>query len=261
VPEGRDCITTNTRPDPRLPCPRRRGLLPPRAAEAPEGVLRDHRRAAPGPGVDRVPGAVPGAGDAFPAPARRRRGLPAWSRSNGGRVADHPARPGTTTPASRLATPTEPWPPPSCSSGSTTEAVRTKSRDLELGHSLADFIAPAGPRPGPRRAYAARPAASRSSGRRLFRRETLPRTPADGSSRARRVAEREQWLDMSVAPGGGDVVGQPACPSRAPIFRSWVRLGRALSSSRSTAQPGAPGTCERCTHCDSRRWLWTCTPG
>jgi hypothetical protein len=102
-----------------------------------------------------------------------------------------------------------------------TEAIRTKSRRIELGSSLAGFMREIGLNPdtgGGKRGDAKR---LREQMERLFRAKfsfswdkTDPKTGAEGYA----------WLDMQVAPAG-ELWWDSKTPEQADLFGSWIELG------------------------------------
>lgn len=101
----------------------------------------------------------------------------------------------------------------------TTEALRTRSRRLELGSSLNGFMTDLGLSPytgGGKRSDATR---LRDQMERLFRsRFSLERLQDDGT----RVGK--SWLDMQVAPQG-DLWWSVRSPDQAALWGSWIELG------------------------------------
>lgn len=98
----------------------------------------------------------------------------------------------------------------------TTEAIRKKSRRLELGHSLNGFMAELGLNnsngsSGAKRSDARR---LRDQMQRLFR----AHISFEGCS------ERRPWLDMQVAPEG-EFWWDPRQPDQAALWGSWIELG------------------------------------
>jgi Plasmid encoded RepA protein len=96
----------------------------------------------------------------------------------------------------------------------TTEAVRKKSRRLELGHSLSGFMAELGldPNRGGKRSDARR---LRDQMERLFR----ARISFDNNS-----GGRKSWLDMQVAPKG-EFWWSLREPDQTALWGSWIELG------------------------------------
>jgi hypothetical protein len=101
----------------------------------------------------------------------------------------------------------------------TTEAVRTKRRRLELGHSLATFMRDVGLDPntgGGKRGDANR---LKEQMRRLFK-ATI--SFHEDMQEEHRVGER--WLDMQVAPVG-EMWWDPKQPEQDTLWGSWIELG------------------------------------
>jgi replication initiator protein len=101
----------------------------------------------------------------------------------------------------------------------TTEAVKTKSRRLELGHNLSEFMRELelDPGRGGKRSDARR---LRDQMERLFRcRISFDQviTRADGK-------EANRWLDMQVAPEG-ELWWDPKRPDQGVLWGSWIELG------------------------------------
>jgi hypothetical protein len=100
----------------------------------------------------------------------------------------------------------------------TTEAVQKKTRRLELGRSLADFMRAIGLNPdtgGGKRSDAKRLA---EQARRLFRSTiSFEASEEDGE------AIREAWDDMQVAPRG-EFWWSKASPEQAALWGSWIEL-------------------------------------
>jgi len=103
----------------------------------------------------------------------------------------------------------------------TTEAVKTKSRRLELGHNLSDFMLAVGLNPnngssGAKRSDARR---LREQMRRLFK-ATI------GFHESVREEHRhgERWLDMQIAPIG-EFWWDPKQPQQSVLWGSWIELG------------------------------------
>ena len=105
-----------------------------------------------------------------------------------------------------------------------TEAVRTKSRRLELGASLAGFMRLLGLNPD-------NGTGKRSDAKRL--REQIERlfsakfsfnwVETDGKGR-----EGHKWLNMDVAPAG-ELWWDEKNPDQADIFGSWIELGLSIN--------------------------------
>jgi hypothetical protein len=99
----------------------------------------------------------------------------------------------------------------------TTEAVRTKTRRLELGSSLSAFMAELGLNSanggtGAKRSDARR---LRDQMERLFRARMTFQTTSDN---------RKTWLDMQVAPKG-ELWWSLRQPDQAALWGSWIELG------------------------------------
>ncbi len=111
----------------------------------------------------------------------------------------------------------------------TTEALRTQSRRLELGHSLSGFMTDLGLSPdtgGGKRGDAKR---LREQMERLFRsRFSLERYETDGSRSGK------GWLDMQVAPQG-DLWWSVKQPNQAVLWGSWIELGEIFYAAITTA--------------------------
>lgn len=101
----------------------------------------------------------------------------------------------------------------------TTEALRTKDRRLELGHSLSGFMTALGLSSytgGGKRGDAKR---LRDQMERLFRsRFSLERYQADESRSGK------SWIDMQVAPQG-DLWWSVRAPDQGALWGSWIELG------------------------------------
>ena len=103
----------------------------------------------------------------------------------------------------------------------TTEAVRTGSRRLELGSTLASFMRELGldPGRGGKRSDAYR---LREQMQRLFRSTiSFEQTQQDGSKAGKK------WLDMQIAPQG-ELWWDPVSPEQPALWGSWVELGEAF---------------------------------
>lgn len=103
----------------------------------------------------------------------------------------------------------------------TTEAVRTGSRRLELGSTLASFMRELGldPGRGGKRSDAFR---LREQMQRLFRATiSFEQTQQEGSKSGKK------WLDMQVAPQG-ELWWDPVLPEQPALWGSWVELGEAF---------------------------------
>jgi len=104
----------------------------------------------------------------------------------------------------------------------TTEAIKTKSRRLELGNNLNGFMTELGLNPdtgGGKRSDAKR---LRDQMERLFRaRFSFERTNATGNSDGSTGAA---WLDMQVAPKG-ELWWNPKRPEQSALWGSWIELG------------------------------------
>jgi hypothetical protein len=101
----------------------------------------------------------------------------------------------------------------------TTEAVRTKRRRLELGHSLASFMRDVGLDPntgGGKRGDANR---LKDQMRRLFKATISFHEEIREEHRA-----GERWLDMQVAPVG-ELWWDPKQPNQDTLWGSWIELG------------------------------------
>ena len=100
-----------------------------------------------------------------------------------------------------------------------TEAVRLKSRRLELGSSLTEFIRAVGLDPntgGGKRGDATR---LRQQMVRLFRAIISFQVTVDDPHR-----HGQSWLDMQVAPKG-ELWWDPHHPEQEPLWGSWIELG------------------------------------
>lgn len=103
----------------------------------------------------------------------------------------------------------------------TTEAVRTNSRRLELGTTLASFMRELGldPGRGGKRSDAYR---LREQMQRLFRATiSFEQSQQDGQKHGKK------WLDMQVAPQG-ELWWDPVSPDQPALWGSWVELGEAF---------------------------------
>jgi hypothetical protein len=108
----------------------------------------------------------------------------------------------------------------------TTEAVKTKSRRLELGHTLGEFMTELGLNPdngsmGAKRSDAHR---LRNQMERLFR--------ARISFQLEQTAEQRSgyaWLDMQVAPEG-ELWWDYRQPNQSTLWGSWIELGEKFYS-------------------------------
>lgn len=101
----------------------------------------------------------------------------------------------------------------------TTEAVRTKKRRIELGHSLSTFMREVGLDPntgGGKRGDAYR---LREQMRRLFKATISFHEEIQEEHR-----EGERWLDMQIAPAG-ELWWDPKQPEQSALWGSWVELG------------------------------------
>ena len=101
----------------------------------------------------------------------------------------------------------------------TTEALRTQSRKLELGESLAGFMRDVGLDPSTG-------GGKRGDGRRLQNQmERLFRaTISLEVTKEESGAARKHWLDMQVAPEG-ELWWDFKKPNQATLFGSWIELG------------------------------------
>jgi hypothetical protein len=101
----------------------------------------------------------------------------------------------------------------------TTEAVKTKSRRLELGHNLSDFMLNVGLNPD-------NGSGKRSDARRL--REQMVRLFKATISFDEVIREQHRhgltWLDMQVAPEG-QLWWDPKQPDQSVLWGSWIELG------------------------------------
>ncbi len=103
----------------------------------------------------------------------------------------------------------------------TTEAVRSSSRRLELGATLASFMREHGldPGRGGKRSDAYR---LREQMQRLFRATiSFETSQQDGQKSGKK------WLDMQVAPQG-ELWWDPVSPEQPALWGSWVELGEAF---------------------------------
>jgi hypothetical protein len=101
----------------------------------------------------------------------------------------------------------------------TTEAIRTKSRRLALGHSLSEFMRVVGLDPytgGGKRSDAKR---LQEQMRRLFRATISFEMQLWGPDR-----QGVSWLDMQVAPKG-ELWWDPKSPDQSLLWGSWIELG------------------------------------
>ena len=103
----------------------------------------------------------------------------------------------------------------------TTEAITTKSRRLELGHTLTDFMRELGLNPNNGSRNAKRSDARRLTGQmeRLFR-ATISFQESDNDGRRAGKA----WVDMQVAPEGM-LWWDLQQPEQGTLWGSWVQLG------------------------------------
>lgn len=101
----------------------------------------------------------------------------------------------------------------------TTAAVQTKSRRLELGHNLADFMRAVGLDPNTGRGVRSDARRLRNQMERLFRATiSFDVTMVDGDRRG------AGWLDMQVAPKG-EFWWDPKRPEEGVLWGSWIELG------------------------------------
>lgn len=104
----------------------------------------------------------------------------------------------------------------------TTEAIRTKSRRLELGRSLSEFMRTIGLNPetgGGKRGDAKRLA---EQSRRLFRSTISFEIAEEDNDTA-----HEAWEDMQVAPRG-EFWWAPKAPAQGALWGSWIELGESF---------------------------------
>jgi len=102
----------------------------------------------------------------------------------------------------------------------TTEALRTGSRRLKLGHSLTEFIRAVGLSTETGRGKRGDATRLREQMRRLFAaRISFNQTMVDEQGR-----EGERWLNMEVAPQG-ELWWDPKKPAQAALWESWIELG------------------------------------
>lgn len=97
----------------------------------------------------------------------------------------------------------------------TTEAVRTKSRRLELGNTLSGFMRELGLNPRTGRSARSDAARLRDQMERLFRATISFEHRSPGSRR---------WKDMQVAPEG-ELWWDTCKPDEPVLWRSWIELG------------------------------------
>lgn len=106
----------------------------------------------------------------------------------------------------------------------TTEAVRNKTRRLELGHSLNDFLRELGLDP-------ATGGGKRGDAKRL--KEQMSRLFASRISFQQTIEEPhrhgKRWLDMQVAPQG-EFWWDPKQPEQGALWGSWIELGETFYS-------------------------------
>lgn len=101
----------------------------------------------------------------------------------------------------------------------TTEALRTKSRKLELGKSLVDFMRDVGLNPstgGGKRGDGQR---LKNQMERLFRATISLEVDREGTG-----AASKRWIDMQVAPEG-EFWWNFKNPNQTSLFGSWIELG------------------------------------
>lgn len=100
----------------------------------------------------------------------------------------------------------------------TTEALRTKERRLELGHSLSEFMREVGldPSRGGKRSDARR---LQEQMRRLFKSTISFDVTLEEAHRS-----GEAWLDMQIAPEGM-LWWDPHDPEQGTLWGSWIELG------------------------------------
>lgn len=102
-----------------------------------------------------------------------------------------------------------------------TEAARTKSRRLHLGHTLADFMRQVGLSPntgGGKRGDARR---LRDQAERLFRAQI------SFEERSAQPGERARWINMPIT-DSGEVWWSATAPNQCGLFESYVILGEAF---------------------------------
>jgi hypothetical protein len=103
----------------------------------------------------------------------------------------------------------------------TTEAVRTGSRRLELGSTLAGFMRDLGLDPG-RGGVRSDAHRLREQMQRLFRSTiSFEQSQRDGTKAG------ERWLDMQIAPQG-ELWWDPIAPEQPALWGSWIELGEAF---------------------------------
>ncbi len=102
----------------------------------------------------------------------------------------------------------------------TTEAVRKKSRRLELGHSLSGFMADLGLSAYTGRGKRGDAKRLRKQMERLFR----AKISFESSGTNDKGDERKSWLDMQVAPEG-EFWWSRKDPDQTALWGSWIELG------------------------------------
>ena len=104
----------------------------------------------------------------------------------------------------------------------TGEVLRKKTRELQLGSSMAEFMRQLGLDP----AHGAATSPARylkEQSQRLFRARFSFVQTTDFALRSGH-AQRERWLEMSVAPEG-EVWWTSLSPEQHTMFNNWIRLG------------------------------------
>lgn len=111
----------------------------------------------------------------------------------------------------------------------TTEAIRRKSRRLELGSSLNGFLVELGLSPYTGRGKRGDAKRLREQMERLFRsRFSLERQASDGEQSGKR------WLDMQVAPQG-ELWWSLRAPDQGALWGSWIELGELFYAALTSA--------------------------
>jgi hypothetical protein len=104
----------------------------------------------------------------------------------------------------------------------TTEAIRTKSRRLELGRSLSEFMRTIGLNPDTGRGKRGDAKRLAEQARRLFRSTISFEIIEDEGD-----TTHETWEDMQVAPRG-EFWWSPKAPAQGALWGSWIELGESF---------------------------------
>jgi Plasmid encoded RepA protein len=150
-------------------------------------------------------------------PHRNPGDMPAWSRSNGNLTMT--VRPGWDHQKHKMLGYPYGSIPRLLLFWLTAEAVRTRCRIIELGHSLSDFMFQLGLNPATGRGPRGDAQRLREQMQRLFRATiSLDRATTQG------VRASNVWLDMQIAPHG-EFWWSVRDPSQAALWGSWIELG------------------------------------